>query len=229
MKNLFESIITRTKKTSFSFDSRLDNRAFIELLLDKSFQLFRGLSILFRGKFAKGLLLGKAIKIRSINKIEFGNWVSIGDYSFISGLGVDNLVLGNGVSIGSHCRIFTSVNYRNIGEYIQIGDNVGIGDYSSLAGSGGLTIGRGTIIGPYFSAHPENHIIDNLDDDIRNQGTVRAKISIGQNCWIGAKVSILSGVTIGEGSVIGAGSVVTKDIPSNSIAVGVPAKIMRKR
>lgn len=229
MKNIFESIITRTKNTSFSFDDRLDNRAFIELLLDKSIQLLRGLSIVFRGKFAKGLLLGTSVKIRSINKIEFGNWVSIGDYSFISGLGVDGLVLGNGVSIGSHCRIFTSVNYRNIGRYIRIGDNVGIGDYSSVAGSGGLTIGRGTIIGPYFSAHPENHVFDNLDDDIRSQGTVRAEIIIGQNCWIGAKVTILSGVTIGSGCVIGAGSVVTKDLSSNSIAVGVPAKLMRKR
>lgn len=229
MKNLFESIITRTKNTSFNFDSRLDNRAFFELLLDKSFNLLRGLSILFRGKFAKGLLLGKAVKIRSINRIEFGNWVSIGDYSFISGLGADNLVLGNGVSIGTHCRVFTSVNYRNIGEFIRIGDNVGIGDYSSVAGSGGLTIGRGTIIGPYFSVHPENHVFGGLHDDIRNQGTVRAEITIGKNCWIGAKVTILSGVTIGDGCVIGAGSVVTKDLTPNSIAVGVPAKTVRKR
>jgi len=229
MKNIIESIISRAKNTSFSFDRRLDKRALFELFSDKMLQLIRGFFILSKGRFAKGLLLGRRVKIRSINKIKFGRWVSIGDYSFISGLGVGELILGNGVSIGTHCRIFTSVNYRNIGEFIHLGDNVGIGDYSSVAGSGGLVIGKDTIIGPYFSAHPENHVFDSSQDDIRSQGTIRAGITIGTNCWFGAKVTVLSGVTIGDCCIIGAGSVVTRDIPANSVAVGVPAKIMRKR
>lgn len=229
MKTLFEFIIRKTKNPAFSFDKRLDNVAFIELVIDKFLQIIRGMSLLLRGRFAKGLLLGKAVKIRSINNIEFGRWVSIGDYSFISGLGSEKLVFGDCVSIGTHCRVFMSVNYRNIGEYIKLGDHVGVGDFSSLAGSGGLTIGNGTIIGQYFSAHPENHVYTSTQDAIRNQGTIRSEISIGQNCWLGAKVTVLSGVTIGEGCIIGAGSVVTKDIPDNSIAVGVPAKVLRKR
>ena len=51
---------------------------------------------------------------------------------------------------------------------------------------------------------------------------------IGDNCWIGADVTILPGVTIGDNSVIGAGSVVTKDIPSNVVAVGNPCKVLRE-
>ena len=55
-----------------------------------------------------------------------------------------------------------------------------------------------------------------------------APIHIGKNVWIGSNATILQGVTIGDGSVIGAGSVVTKSIPENSVAVGVPAKVIRK-
>ena len=53
-------------------------------------------------------------------------------------------------------------------------------------------------------------------------------VNIGDNCWIGGSVTILPGVTIGDGCTIGAGSVVVKDIPSYSVAVGNPAKVIRK-
>lgn len=52
-------------------------------------------------------------------------------------------------------------------------------------------------------------------------------ITVGDNCWIAGNVTICGGVTIGEGSVIGAGSVVTKDIPANSLAAGVPCRVIR--
>lgn len=52
-------------------------------------------------------------------------------------------------------------------------------------------------------------------------------INIGENVWIGANATVLSGVTIGKNSVIGAGSVVTKDIPENVVAVGNPCKVLR--
>jgi lipopolysaccharide O-acetyltransferase len=57
---------------------------------------------------------------------------------------------------------------------------------------------------------------------------VSSPIIIGKNCWFGDRVSIMPGVTIGDGVVVGAGSIVTKDIQSNSLAVGVPAKIIKK-
>ena len=52
-------------------------------------------------------------------------------------------------------------------------------------------------------------------------------VTIGNDCWLGANVVVLSGVTIGDGCVIGAGSVVTKDIPANSFAAGVPCRVIR--
>lgn len=77
-------------------------------------------------------------------------------------------------------------------------------------------------VGIYTAGHP-------LDAERRNQGLEYAyPITIGNNVWIGAGVSILPGVTIGDNVVIGAGSVVTKDIPSNSLAVGNPCRVLRQ-
>ncbi|MNY28347.1 putative acetyltransferase [compost metagenome] len=98
-----------------------------------------------------------------------------------------------------------------------------------MGGSGGVSIGDDTIIAQYFSAHPENHIYEDVSVPIRQQGTRRAAICIGEDCWIGAKVTVLAGVTIGKGSIVGAGSVVTKDIPPHSIAIGNPARVVKTR
>ena len=82
------------------------------------------------------------------------------------------------------------------------------------------------LIGPdcgiYAAGHP-------LDVEQRNAGLEYAHpIHIGNNVWIGGGVKIMSGVTIGDNTVIAAGSVVTKDIPSNVLAGGVPCRVIRK-
>ncbi|MBB5182623.1 DapH/DapD/GlmU-related protein [Catenisphaera adipataccumulans] len=87
---------------------------------------------------------------------------------------------------------------------------------------GGITIGDGVQIGPNVTVVTDNH-------DFKNRAVLRCKpVVIKKNAWIGACVTIMPGVTIGENAVIGGGAVVTKDIPDNAIAAGVPAKIIRK-
>lgn len=112
------------------------------------------------------------------------------------------------------------------GYHIDLGNDVFINHNCYFMDCAKITIGNHVFIGPdcgfYTAAHP-------LQYSLRNQGLEKAlAITIGDNCWIGAKVSVMPGVCIGSGSVIAAGAVVTKDIPENSLAVGVPAKVIRK-
>ena len=89
-----------------------------------------------------------------------------------------------------------------------------------------MTFGDNVFIAPgcgfYTAGHP-------LDVEQRNRGLEYAyPITIGNNVWIGAQVCVMPGVTIGDNTVIGAGSVVTKDIPSNVLAVGNPCRVLRE-
>ena len=89
-----------------------------------------------------------------------------------------------------------------------------------------ITVGNNVFIGPFCGFYTATHP---LDYTTRNQGLEKAlPITIGDNCWFGANVSVMPGVTIGSGCVIAAGSFVTKAVPDNSMVAGVPAKVMKK-
>ena len=111
------------------------------------------------------------------------------------------------------------------GCFTEIGENCYFNHHLSIGDGGQVKIGNNVIVGPYVGIYTAQHP---LDSEKRREGwqTVQ-NITIGNNVWIGANVTILSGVTIGDNSVIGAGSVVTKDIPSNTLAYGVPCKAIR--
>jgi len=147
----------------------------------------------------------------------------------LSALGRDGITIGDHVGIGAHSRVVVSTSLNQIGSHIRIGDHVGIGEFAYLGGAGGLDIGNECIIGQYFSCHPENHNYMDEALPIRKQGVNRKGISIGNDCWIGSKVTILDGVTIGNGCVIAAGAVVTTSFPDNSMIGGVPAKLLKAR
>ena len=111
------------------------------------------------------------------------------------------------------------------GYNIEIGENFGANHNLLILDSAKVTFGDNVMVGPNCSFITTKHPID---ADIRKQGIQWAEpITIKDNAWICANVTVLAGVTIGENSVIGAGSVVTKDIPPNSFAVGIPCKIVK--
>ncbi|MGX7106385.1 sugar O-acetyltransferase [Hutsoniella sourekii] len=88
-----------------------------------------------------------------------------------------------------------------------------------------ITLGDHVFVGPYCGFYTANHP---LDAQSRNQGLEKAEpIQVGNNVWFGANVSVMPGVSIGDNCVIAAGSVVTKDLPANSLASGVPARLIR--
>lgn len=88
-----------------------------------------------------------------------------------------------------------------------------------------VTIGDDCFIGPNVGIYTACHSTDPAERNTRQEWA--KPVSIGNNCWIGGSVTILPGVTIGDNVTIGAGSVVVKDIPSNSVAVGNPARVIK--
>ncbi|WP_165026249.1 sugar O-acetyltransferase [Dysgonomonas sp. ZJ279] len=121
--------------------------------------------------------------------------------------------------------IFEPPFYCDYGFNIEIGENFFANMNFVILDGAKVCIGDNVFIAPnvgiYTAGHP-------LDVEQRNKGLEYAyPVTIGNNVWIGAAVTILPGVTIGDNTVIGAGSVVTKDIPSNVLAVGNPCKVIR--
>lgn len=110
-----------------------------------------------------------------------------------------------------------------IGKHFYANYNFTVLDYDKI------TIGNNVLIGPNVTLSSATHNVDyhirNKDDEMDIMG---APIVIEDYVWIGANVVVLPGVTIGKHSVIAAGSVVTKDIPADCIAGGVPAKVIKK-
>lgn len=111
------------------------------------------------------------------------------------------------------------------GRNIVIGNNFYANFDCVLLDGGGIEIGDDVLFGPRVGIYTANHAIDAKE---RAAGGCYAKpVRIGNRVWIGGGVQITPGVTIGDGAVIGAGSVVTKDVPPNVIAAGVPCKVIR--
>lgn len=115
--------------------------------------------------------------------------------------------------------------YCDYGDHIYAGENVFINFGAVILDGAKVTIGANTLIAPgvhiYTARHP-------IKADERDQWEDCAPVTIGERCWIGGHSTICPGVTIGDRCVIGAGSVVTKDIPADSLAVGNPARVIRK-
>ena len=112
---------------------------------------------------------------------------------------------------GHHCH-FGKMVYANYGLTCVDDTHIYIGDY--------------TMIGPNVTIATAGHPIL---PELRQQGyQYNMPVHIGKNCWLGAGVIILPGITIGDNVVVGAGSIVTKDLPSNVVAVGNPCRVMRE-
>ncbi len=217
------------KNPDFTFDKKVNSKVLFELAIQKGIQRIRGYKLLLFGQFPNKLFLGRKVQLSYQSNISFGAYVQLEDFVKVSALCKERLVFGNNVKIGAYSQVIASTSFNNIGEFIRIGDNVGIGEFAYLGGGGGLEIGADCIIGQYLSCHPENHNYKDTDTLIRLQGVNRQGIKIGENCWIGAKVTILDGVTIGDNCVIAAGAVVTKSMPANTVIGGIPAKVLKSR
>lgn len=143
-----------------------------------------------------------------------------------------NYVLGRKrAKIGHNSKVHPTVVLRQA-ERIRIGNNCLINHNNVLQAGKSvsiITIGNNVQTGPNVLMFAFNHCTETNGVPMINQDYLDSDIIIEDDVWIGAGSVITAGVKIGKGSIIAAGAVVTKDIPSNVIAGGVPAKIIKKR
>jgi acetyltransferase-like isoleucine patch superfamily enzyme len=197
--------------------------------------------------------MGKAVKVEAGTDLRGCDQIALGSHVFIG----RNVSLNAGVLVGriqiedyscvldnvnmicqtpygavilrNHVSIDRGVDLKAIGGCIEVNSGTYIGPYVCMAGPGPITIGKDCLIGSHTGIYANNHIFSDLSTPIKLQDTTQKGIVIEDNCWLGTGVKVLDGVKIGQGSVVGAGAVVTKDLPPLSVAVGVPAQVIRQR
>jgi acetyltransferase-like isoleucine patch superfamily enzyme len=138
------------------------------------------------------------------------------------------LIIGSSATI----KIKGKINIRNNVELqangdIIIGNGCGINSYSRLIAFKKIILGDNVLIAQFVSILDHDHEIRNVEGKISLNEISSDTIEIGNNVWIGDKVTITKGVKIGDNVVVAANAVVTRDIPSNKLVGGIPARIIK--
>lgn len=127
-----------------------------------------------------------------------------------------------GYRVDDGFRLFPPI-FTDFGKNIKIGKDVFVNSGCCFQDQGGVTLGDGCLVG-------HNVVFATLDHDkcpSKRGDMTAAPIVVGKDVWIGAHATILKGVTIGDGAIVAAGAVVTRDVPPNTIAAGVPARVVK--
>jgi lipopolysaccharide O-acetyltransferase len=145
--------------------------------------------------------------------------------------GKDSVVFGKGFV----CGYFNRIDAYGPKGCIRFGKNVQINDFNHFGAVNSIVFGDDVLIASkvFISDHSHGEYSDTLNSSSPVELPAKrvepyGPVNIGDRVWIGEGAAILPGVTIGHGAVIGAGAVVTKNIPPDSMAVGVPARVIKK-
>ncbi len=177
------------------------------------------------GSVGKGTTVGRQITFRHPHRIRLGQQVVIDENCLLDGKGSRevSIEIGDRVFIGRNCILSVHDGYIRIGNHVNIGVNC-------IVQSGGpILIEDNVIMAAFCHIVSSSRITKRTDIPIIAQGTTRVGIRIGEGTWLGSGVIVVDGVTIGRHCVIGAGAVVVNDIPDYSVAVGIPARVIKSR
>jgi acetyltransferase-like isoleucine patch superfamily enzyme len=179
----------------------------------------------------KAISLIKSVRLRS-NSLLLKLWillgndgVRIGEQFTASGSLVVSCTDNGVILIGERCMFSDGCSLICRGGVIIIGNDVHFGKGVVLSCMREISIGSNALIAEYVVIRDQNHSVETRP--IRAAGFDTCPVFIGDDVWLGAKASVIKGGAIGAGSVIGAHSLVRSNIPSNAIAVGVPAKVVK--
>jgi acetyltransferase-like isoleucine patch superfamily enzyme len=134
---------------------------------------------------------------------------------------------GAKIEFGQRCILDRHLTVECVGELI-VGARTIFGHHCTIGAKESVRIGPDCLIAEMVSVRDSDHAMASRDLPYREQGHVTAPVVLGRNVWLGSKVVVARGVHIGDNAVVGAGAVVTRDIPANALAVGVPARVVRQ-
>ena len=214
----------------FDLDPAIGSLALAQAMAHRGFMALRGLFLAIGcGRFACPVFVGRGVVVHNKKYLKLSSGVTIDDLCRLDCLGTKGIEMAQGVTLrrGVHIQV-TSV-LRDLGVGCVLGERVGLGEGCYLGAKGLLEIGAETMLGPGCFINSESHLFEERGRLIREQGEIRLGVTLGSDCYIGAGVAVLDGVTIHDGCVVGAGAVVTKSLPEYSVAVGVPARVIRER
>jgi acetyltransferase-like isoleucine patch superfamily enzyme len=137
--------------------------------------------------------------------------------------GYGRIVIGKWVHFGVDCALRCHEGTLTLGDKSVLARDISINCYLDVE------IGDSALIADSVYISDFDHKFADLDMPIKDQGIAKSRVRIERDVWLGTKVTVSRGVIIGEGSVIGANAVVTRDIPPYSVAVGVPARVVKDR
>ena len=228
LAGVLSAAATRAKGEEFSVDPQLADSYLARTIMSRVLMRLRG-----RLRFPlrrPAPALGTRVELRGKSRLQLGAGVSIAPGAVIDAMSTEGVRLGANVSVGRNTRIECVGSMRHLGRGMTVGDNVGLGTDCFYGCAGGIDIGSDTIVGNMVSFHAENHVADDVQRPIRLQGVTHRGITVGNDCWIGARAAILDGAVIGDGCIIAAGSVVTAgEYPARGIYGGVPARLIKTR
>jgi acetyltransferase-like isoleucine patch superfamily enzyme len=177
------------------------------------------------GSVGQNVVFGQGVVVRHPRKIRIGDDVTIDDLVVLDAKGETNqgIAIGNGAFVGRA----TILSCKN-GD-IVLEDEVNIGFNSEIFSGSRVHVGRYGLFAAYTYLVGGGHEFSRLDQPVILQPRTSVGITLGENVWLGAKATVMDGVRIGQDVVIGAGAVVTEDIPPRTIAVGIPARVVKHR
>jgi acetyltransferase-like isoleucine patch superfamily enzyme len=200
-----------------------------EARIERRFQLARGRWASWRGaQVGIRFGLGRHVRILYPACFQAGDDVTIMDFAYLNCLSIRGVKFGSNTSVDHNLWLSCGQAPDSEG-YFEIGDCSYIGPNAVMGAGGSIVIGNHVLMGPNVTITAESHVFDDPGARIDEQGVRHEGIVIEDDCWIGGGATVLGGVRIGRGSVIGARALVTQSIPPYSVAVGVPARVIRSR
>lgn len=177
------------------------------------------------GKVGRNVTFGQGVVLRHPHKIRLGDDVVVDDLVLLDAKGESN----RGIDVGSGVFLGRGTILSCKDGDIELGDHVNIGFQSEVFSGSRVKVGAHGLFAAYTYLVGGGHAFERVDVPVVDQERVSRGIELGENVWLGTGAKVLDGSRIGDNVVVGANAVVAGDLPEGVIAVGIPARVLRRR